>query len=48
MAEIDNPCYHCYQGAIDECLRCKYINEPWHGDFESETIEIEDGGADNE
>ena len=33
--EIDNPCYHCYTGAIGECYLtgCKYRVYPWSGDI---------------
>ena len=39
---IDNPCYHCYAGAIGECAMtgCKYLLNSWSRDLESETIEI--------
>lgn len=41
---IDNPCYHCYTGAIGECAlaKCKYQHEQWSKDVDSEEIEIED------
>ena len=41
MSEIQNPCYHCYQGAIGECIRCKYSGEYWSGDLGAETVEVE-------
>ncbi len=36
--EIDNPCYHCYTGAIGECygIGCKYVSYPWSGDLEED------------
>jgi hypothetical protein len=38
IIEIDNPCYHCYTGAIGECrtIGCKYINYPWSEDLEAD------------
>lgn len=42
MNEIENPCYHCYMGAIGECIRCKYIEKEWHGDLDAIKIEISD------
>ena len=39
---ISNPCYHCYMGAIGECLRCPISYKPWSEDLEHETIEIDD------
>ena len=39
---ISNPCYHCYMGAIGECLRCPISYKPWSKDLEHETIEIDD------
>ena len=57
MAEIDNPCYHCYTGAIGECygIGCKYVSYPWSGDLEedykvevkkeNETAKQEQGGT---
>lgn len=41
---IDNPCYHCYRGAIDECIGCKHEYEPWHGDLDADKIEVNSGG----
>ena len=41
MAEIENPCFHCYQGAIGECIRCEYGGEYWSGDLGAETIEVD-------
>lgn len=38
---IENPCYHCYRGAIGECFGCKYSGEPWHGDLDSEIIQVD-------
>lgn len=37
---IDNPCYHCYTGAIGECAlaSCKYMWKSWSKDLESEYI----------
>lgn len=39
---IDNPCYHCYTGAIGECamIECEHLLNSWSQDLESETIEI--------
>lgn len=36
--EIDNPCYHCYTGAIGECYGagCRYVSYPWSGDLEED------------
>ena len=49
MSEIENPCYHCYQGAIGECIRCKYGGEHWSGDLGAETVEVEnEESAENE
>ena len=47
---IDNPCYHCYVGAIGECSMtgCKYLLNSWSQDLESETIEILDTQAESE
>lgn len=42
MHEIENPCYHCYMGAIGECIRCKYSEKEWHGDLDAIKIEISD------
>ena len=42
MHEIENPCYHCYMGAIGECIRCKYSEKEWHGDLDAFKIEISD------
>lgn len=42
--EIDNPCYHCYPGAIGECygIGCKYVHYPWSGDLEEDyKVEVE-------
>lgn len=39
---ISNPCYHCYMGAIGECLRCPISDKPWSKDLEHEAIEIDD------
>jgi hypothetical protein len=44
--EIDNPCYHCYTGAIGECygIGCKYVSYPWSGDLEADyKVEVEKG-----
>lgn len=38
---IENPCYHCYMGAIGECLRCKHFGRSWAGDLEHEKIEVD-------
>lgn len=40
--EIDNPCYHCYAGAIGECqmIGCKYNLKSWSHGLENKTIEI--------
>ena len=46
--EIENPCYHCYQEAIGECIRCKYNEEYWSGDLGAETIEVDDNKLDAE
>lgn len=48
MAEIENPCFHCYQGAIGECIRCKYGGEYWSGDLGAETIEVDDNDSEQE
>lgn len=40
--KIDNPCYHCYRGAIGECIGCKQNMQEYSGDLESETIEIDE------
>lgn len=45
MAEIENPCFHCYQGAIGECIRCEYGGEYWSGDLGAETIEVDDDNS---
>lgn len=57
IVEIDNPCYHCYTGAIGECygIGCKYVSYPWSGDLEedykvevkkeNETAKQEQGGT---
>lgn len=42
MTELENPCFHCYMGAIGDCIRCKYGRKWWSGDLSAETIEIED------
>lgn len=39
---ISNPCYHCYMGAIGECLRCPISDKPWSKDLEHEVIETDD------
>lgn len=40
---IDNPCYHCYTGAIGECLMtsCKYQQERWSKDINTFELEID-------
>jgi hypothetical protein len=41
--EINNPCYHCYTGAIGECYStgCKYAGHLWSGDlWEDYKVEI--------
>jgi len=40
--EIENPCYHCYTGAIGECslAGCRHQLKSWSQDVEHETIEI--------
>lgn len=46
--EVDNPCYHCYTGAIGECysVGCKYVSYPWSGDLEAMYVDVdEDEGA---
>lgn len=48
MHEIENPCYHCYQGAIGECIRCKYGGEYWSGDLGAETVEVDDNDSEQE
>ncbi len=48
MNEIENPCYHCYQGAIGECIRCKYSGEYCSGDLGAETIEVDDNDSGQE
>lgn len=42
--EIENPCYHCYAGASDQCgmTLCRYKGESWSGDLEAETVRIEE------
>ena len=42
MREIENPCFHCYQGAIGECIRCEHGGKWWSGDLGAETIEVDD------
>ena len=39
---IENPCFHCYMGAIGECLRCKHFGKSWIGDLEHEKIEVDE------
>ena len=41
---VDNPCYHCYTGAIGECTlaKCKYNCMSWSKDLDSTEIEISD------
>jgi len=43
--EINNPCYHCYIGAIGECsmVGCRYLPMSWSQDLESKTVEIAKG-----
>lgn len=38
---IENPCYHCYAGASDQCymMGCKYQFKRWAKDVDSEYIE---------
>lgn len=37
----ENPCYHCYTGAIGECAmtHCKHQHEPWSKDVESRYLD---------
>ena len=30
-----NPCYHCYQGAINRCMGCEFSREEWSKQLES-------------
>lgn len=41
---IDNPCYHCYQGAVGYCYDyyCKYAYEDWSQDLDALEIEVPD------
>ena len=41
---IENPCYHCYTGAVGDiyCTCCKYHKETWSCDLESRLIEVLD------
>ena len=36
---VDNPCYHCYTRAIDECTlaKCKHRYEEWARNLDEET-----------
>ena len=38
IIEIDNPCYHCYTGAVGYCreIGCKYEQYPWSEDLEAD------------
>lgn len=39
---IENPCYHCYEGASGQCYmtHCKHQFEEWAKDVESEYVKI--------
>lgn len=38
IIEIDNPCYHCYTGAVGYCreIGCKYEHYSWSEDLETD------------
>ena len=38
---VENPCYHCYRGAVGECVGCKHDSEIVDKDFESSVIVFE-------
>ena len=40
--ELENPCYHCYAGAIGECslTGCKHQLKSWSQNVDHKTIEI--------
>ena len=43
--EIDNPCYHCYTGAVGYCREtgCKYEHYSWSEDLETDyKVEYDD------
>ena len=45
IKEIDNPCYHCYTGAVGYCreIGCKYEHYPWSEDLETDyKVEYDD------
>lgn len=51
IIEIDNPCYHCYTGAIGYCreIGCKYEHYPWSEDLETDyKVEYDDEDDDKE
>ena len=41
---VENPCFHCYAGAIGECSMtpCKHQLKPWSKDVETMEIEVDD------
>ena len=39
MKTIQNPCYHCYAGAVGDC-GCTFRFESWAQDLEAETVEV--------
>ena len=45
IIEIDNPCYHCYTGAVGYCreIGCKYEHYSWSEDLETDyKVEYDD------
>ncbi len=40
MVEIENPCYHCREGAVDECCGCRFACFEWARDVEADTVKI--------
>jgi hypothetical protein len=38
----ENPCYHCYRGAIGECVGCKYDICDYSGNLESKVLYVDD------
>lgn len=45
IIEINNPCYHCYTGAVGYCreIGCKYVHYAWSEDLESDyKVEYDD------
>ena len=48
---IENQCYHCYRGAIGECVVCKYDMCDYSGNLESKALyvdDVSDDGGDSE